>query len=152
MADIYVLRDNQQFGPYGQDTVAVMLEKGQFSSTDSYWHEGMTEWRPLAEFSSAPVNTIPRSTKPYPLKKDWRSSLFREVSPGWVWIICGLLLFGISFFGFAPGVYGRDGHFPFFDFFHGEFRSAKRLFNCIFTAAMFIYGIFVVVGGSKKRK
>jgi hypothetical protein len=171
MPDIYVLRDDQQFGPYGEETIALMLAEGQFSSSDYFWHDGMTEWRPLSELSPVSSNTAPQPKKSYPpvqkptrpsltpasivelkSENELRSGLFREVSPGWYWIIGGFLGFVIAFFGFAPGAYGSGGYYPSGDFTPGEFRGVKRFFGCVGAAAIFFYGIFVVVGGNKNKK
>ena len=64
--DIYVLRDTEQFGPYARDTIIQMLAQQQFTPSDHYWHEGMTDWRPLAEFSTASAPTVPQPKKAYP--------------------------------------------------------------------------------------
>ncbi len=45
--EIYVLRGGQQFGPFEEHSLRVMIDEGQFQSTDLAWHEQLTEWTPL---------------------------------------------------------------------------------------------------------
>jgi len=69
MNNIYLLRDTEEFGPYARDTVIQMLAKQQFTPSDRYWYEGMTDWRPLAEFSVASARPAPQPKKSYPVRE-----------------------------------------------------------------------------------
>lgn len=44
---IYIHKNNQQFGPYDQSAVTEWLRNGQCSLTDLAIREGMSEWQPL---------------------------------------------------------------------------------------------------------
>jgi hypothetical protein len=54
---IYIHRNNQQFGPYTIDQVREYLASGRLHAEDLAWHEGAPDWVPLSkipEIASAP--------------------------------------------------------------------------------------------------
>lgn len=48
----YILRNNEQHGPYTRDVVLEMLRQQQLARADLYWQEGMAEWQPLAQLAA----------------------------------------------------------------------------------------------------
>lgn len=46
-APIYICKNNQQFGPYDEQTVVGWIQSGQLSFDDLAWKYGMNEWTPL---------------------------------------------------------------------------------------------------------
>jgi hypothetical protein len=47
--EIYIHRDNEDFGPYSPETAQDYINDGALLETDLAWHEGMDEWKPLGE-------------------------------------------------------------------------------------------------------
>ncbi len=45
---VFILKNGQQAGPYEQADVEQGLRTGQYSFDDLAWHEGLSEWQPLA--------------------------------------------------------------------------------------------------------
>ena len=56
---LYLLKDNQQTGPYEDAEVQSGLVAGKFSYDSLAWREGMPEWQPLSTL-------FPRATPPKP--------------------------------------------------------------------------------------
>lgn len=44
---IYILRDNQELGPFSEETTQTMLKQGAVSIGDLAWSPGMADWLPL---------------------------------------------------------------------------------------------------------
>ena len=76
---IYILRDNQQVGPFTEAEIQAQLAAGTITPATMVWWEGMAEWKALAETSLAlatppvvartipvppPATTIPLSGGP----------------------------------------------------------------------------------------
>jgi hypothetical protein len=60
----YVLKNNEQTGPYEDAAIRSGLASGAFSYDDHAWREGMAEWQPLSTLYPTPPST-PR-TPPAP--------------------------------------------------------------------------------------
>ena len=62
---VHISRKGEQHGPYSYATVNEYLTDGRLLPTDSAWHDGMGEWKPLGELMGSDVGeTCPRcSTK-----------------------------------------------------------------------------------------
>lgn len=57
MANWFYVRDGQQKGPIGDESLRLLIQSGEVKATDLAWCEGMADWKPigsLAEFSRAP--------------------------------------------------------------------------------------------------
>ena len=46
---IYISKDNRQWGPYEAKQVSFLLGKGSFTLQDWAWVEGGTEWIPVSQ-------------------------------------------------------------------------------------------------------
>ena len=69
MATIHVARAETKLGIFSEDEIKEGLRTGRFAPTDLGWCEGMTAWRPLAQFpelagKDTPVATPPLSPTP----------------------------------------------------------------------------------------
>lgn len=69
---IYVLKNNQQLGPFEESAVSDSLRSGAFSPNDLACRQGMTAWQPLTmilphQSTSSPRPAASHST-PYDLK------------------------------------------------------------------------------------
>ena len=62
---VHISRKGERHGPYSYATVNEYLTDGRLLPTDSAWHDGMGEWKPLGELMGSDVEgTCPRcSTK-----------------------------------------------------------------------------------------
>jgi hypothetical protein len=54
MQKFFVLVNGEQQGPFSADQLKGYLAIGQFQYTDLAWHEGLPDWKPLAEFAEFP--------------------------------------------------------------------------------------------------
>ena len=62
---IYVHRHGQQLGPYSAEEVRQYLADGDLSADDLAWHEGATDWIPLAQIEGvASVTGLSRTKTP----------------------------------------------------------------------------------------
>lgn len=52
--EIYIYKDQQQYGPYPESSVREWLRMGQCTANDLGWREGMRDWQPLARFVQSP--------------------------------------------------------------------------------------------------
>lgn len=52
---VAIARDGQELGSFSPDEVREGLRRGRFQPGDFYFVEGMTEWRPLAEWAVTPA-------------------------------------------------------------------------------------------------
>lgn len=48
-AGILIARNNQQFGPYGEEKLPQLVANKEVAASDLAWREGMPEWKPLKE-------------------------------------------------------------------------------------------------------
>ena len=55
--NVYIYRDDEQFGPYSLAEVQAYLDAGNFAPIDSAWYEGGTEWTTI---SNIPGIVIPQ--------------------------------------------------------------------------------------------
>lgn len=56
--EYYIVRDGTQFGPLERAAVAAGLRHGEFFGTDLYWHDGMSDWLPLADSTVAAAAAV----------------------------------------------------------------------------------------------
>lgn len=47
MTDIFIAKQDEQFGPYPWRQIPGLVENGDFTWDDPAWHEGMDRWEPL---------------------------------------------------------------------------------------------------------
>ena len=47
--EIFIIRDGKQTGPYTEDAVQALLDKGSVRSKDMGWRKGLAAWLPLSE-------------------------------------------------------------------------------------------------------
>lgn len=47
--DIFVLKDGQQRGPYGVDSLRIEVSQGRYSPSDPAWYQGIEDWKPVSE-------------------------------------------------------------------------------------------------------
>jgi hypothetical protein len=86
---VYVMRGNQQFGPYTVEQIRTYLLEGQLSSCDLGWKEGMKDWTPLEKL-------VPRlSAVPVPSRQSRPSSFISSPPSRRIAIISAWLAFGI---------------------------------------------------------
>ena len=65
--NIYVTRDEKNYGPYTLEQVAIYVRDGALSPLDRAWQPGMEGWRRLGELlSSAPEAVQPHVSSPLP--------------------------------------------------------------------------------------
>ena len=57
--DIHVFANNQQMGPFPKETVLQMAGIGSLPADASVWHDGATDWYPLAQFVAAHGSSTP---------------------------------------------------------------------------------------------
>ena len=57
--DIFVAQGSDQLGPFNEDEIRAKLDAGELTPDDHYFHEGMSEWTPLAKLAqpTPPVAT-----------------------------------------------------------------------------------------------
>ena len=55
---IYLLYNNEKFGPYEESMVAEWLRSGRCSLHDLAWRDGMENWQPLSSFNLTPLSTF----------------------------------------------------------------------------------------------
>ncbi len=62
----YVLKDNQQQGPFTLMDVRDKLQKGEFAYTDLAWREGLANWTPLKDLlGGALPDATPHAVAPW---------------------------------------------------------------------------------------
>ena len=55
---VRVSREGKELGSYPAPEVLSMLKEGAFLPTDFYWHEGMTDWAPLAQLQASEARRL----------------------------------------------------------------------------------------------
>ena len=55
---VRVSREGKDLGSYPAPEVLSMLKEGAFLPTDFYWHEGMTDWAPLAQLQASEARRL----------------------------------------------------------------------------------------------
>lgn len=53
--DIWIARDGKEIGAYRRSALTTLARSGELLPTDSYWHDGMTDWQPLESLLGAEV-------------------------------------------------------------------------------------------------
>jgi len=56
---IYITRNDEQFGPYSEADVRQHLASGELSSDELAWQEGLAEWQPLSTLVHSIATTPP---------------------------------------------------------------------------------------------
>ena len=64
MANIHIARAETKLGIFPEDEIKEGLRTGRFAPTDLGWREGMTAWRPLAQFPELARGAAPAATPP----------------------------------------------------------------------------------------
>ena len=55
---VRVSREGKELGSYPAPEVLSLLKEGAFLPTDCYWHEGMTDWAPLAQLQASEARRL----------------------------------------------------------------------------------------------
>ncbi len=85
MKNIYISKDNRQWGPYEAKQVSFLLGKGSFVLHDWAWVEGSTEWVPISQI----LEILQREEEELKearheevelAKEEWRSKLTSPIS------------------------------------------------------------------------
>ena len=58
MLHVRVSREGSELGVYSAAVAILMLKEGALLPTDFYWHEGMTDWAPLAQLQASEARRI----------------------------------------------------------------------------------------------
>lgn len=58
MLQVRVSREGKELGVYSAAEAILMLKEGALLPTDFYWHEGMTDWAPLAQLQASEARRI----------------------------------------------------------------------------------------------
>lgn len=67
---IFIGRDDQQYGPYTVEQINEFLVSGHILSTDLAWYEGAAEWAPVASIKGVAIpqratsNSMPQNPRP----------------------------------------------------------------------------------------
>ena len=69
--EIFVLRDGQQTGPFNEDTVQTLFQRGSLTAVDMAWRKGLPTWMPLGEVLN-PGSERPSAPPPTPLSSGIR--------------------------------------------------------------------------------
>lgn len=56
---VYLARNNVQAGPYSVEQLNSMLASGEVLQNDLIWHQGMDEWKTIAEVTQGKINYYP---------------------------------------------------------------------------------------------
>jgi hypothetical protein len=57
--EIYILRDNHEFGPYSREAALEYIKQGIFEALDQACYAGMTEWKPVGELLGLDADSKP---------------------------------------------------------------------------------------------
>jgi hypothetical protein len=58
IVQVRVSRDGRELGVYSAAEAIRMLKEGALLPTDFYWHEGMTDWAPLAQLQASEARRL----------------------------------------------------------------------------------------------
>jgi len=61
---ISVARNGQEIGEWHDHTVRELYGEGQLQASDCYWHEGMSEWKPLRDLFKPSLPPMPQHVPP----------------------------------------------------------------------------------------
>jgi len=99
MSDIYLHVDGAQTGPYQPDQVRQLLAEGKISAETLAWHQGLSEWAPVATVLVAfPAAGAPVAFGPPPSAKKQTSGILQAV------IIVGVVFIAIFVFSCLAGI------------------------------------------------
>ena len=94
--EIYIAKGKQQLGPYNIQELTQMSAIGLIKQHELFWHEGMTDWAPLAclgiftDQDKLNSHVIAKST---PNKSNKKSSIIEYIfAVFWVIVFCGFFL------------------------------------------------------------
>ena len=105
--NIYIHKNEQQFGPFDESQISEGLNSGEISLEDFAWKEGLTEWVRLEDLLQKPQNT-----PPIPIISNTPNSFVVQtnvkqgaVIGGWVCFVLGIVamyLWMSTFFIYGP--------------------------------------------------
>ena len=77
---IYIHRDDQDYGPYSPEMARDYVSQGVFTMADWAWHEGTTEWKQLAEMLETfqPLTMAPPPAPPAPARQFQTAGTIRK--------------------------------------------------------------------------
>jgi flagellar biosynthesis GTPase FlhF len=58
IVQVRISREGKELGMYAAAEAILMLNEGALLPTDFYWHEGMTDWAPLAQLQASEARRI----------------------------------------------------------------------------------------------
>jgi len=120
---IFILRDNQQHGPYEESLLREQLATGAIPPDTMAWMEGTPAWRPLAdllpETIPAPATGVVREVAPprIPFSAIFLDSIrFPFRRSAWITILVGALFFTLTglLSGFIGGIFISGYLFAFY--------------------------------------
>jgi len=96
---VYILKNNQQLGPYSEDELLERITSGALTPDDFCRREGMAEWQPVnlvfslhaQQVSPAPVTIL--ESEPPPLKQPLSRGLIYLIPLGVIILGCGVLFY-----------------------------------------------------------
>jgi hypothetical protein len=98
--NIYVAKNQEKQGPYTSDEVRAKVATGEFTGSDLAWHEGVTDWQPLAQL--LPAAPFPAPSLAAPLHPTSSSGLatasfiIAMVGIGGWFLLLGIAAAGVS--------------------------------------------------------
>jgi hypothetical protein len=115
--EIYITRNDEQFGPYSRDEVTSYLEDGSLTPADLAWHEEQADWKPLGELVAVPATTgkiirieqmPPAPVEDVPLASKQESATFGFAKPAIVILL--LFIGGGDYYYLVYGAGQALGH------------------------------------------
>ncbi len=110
--NLFLLQNEEQTGPFPQETIRQMLQLGSVSPGDFAWAEGMDDWVTLESLFGQPVAAAASATKPKKRKKKKTGSFGAFIGDamaypfrgyGWIILLSGtVVLSGIQWFQMLP--------------------------------------------------
>jgi len=103
---IFILRDNQQEGPYEEHEVRAALVEGSLNRDTMAWIEGLPTWQPLGELFPQPGAHPQPAAPEADVSKLGLSAIFADTfkfpfcKSGWITILVGAVFF--TFAGYIP--------------------------------------------------
>lgn len=89
MAEYWLARNRQKYGPYSADVLQRMMTEGRAAASDLAWKDGMTAWEPLSRVLPAPYSTDFRQADLVPPSLHWLLVLILSALTlgvfSWIW-------------------------------------------------------------------
>src|SRR5438552_2834767 len=60
--DVFIHKNDQQMGPFSSEDIHAMLERGEITTQDFAWTDGLPDWQPLSSLLSAELAQARAST------------------------------------------------------------------------------------------